>query len=78
MQEYNYAKLLGRMKEKGMTQEDIAKEMNRNTATFSRKINHLSYFTQSEISSMCDILQIPDAEIGDYFFTRRLRKSLTI
>ncbi|MBQ8396659.1 MAG: DUF739 family protein [Clostridia bacterium] len=70
MAEYNYAKLLGRMREKGVTQEEVASKMGRNAATFSRKLNNMGYFTQSEISCLCDFLQIPDNEIGNYFFTK--------
>ena len=70
MTEYNYSKLLGRMREKGITQEDVAEKMGKNAATFSRKLNNLNYFTQSEISSLCCILEIPDSEIGNYFFAR--------
>ena len=70
MAEYNYSKLLGRMREKGVTQEDAAEKMGKNAATFSRKLNNLNYFTQSEISILCRVLEIPDTEIGDYFFAR--------
>lgn len=70
MAEYNYAKLLGRMRERGVTQEDVASKMGRNAATISRKLNNQGYFTQTEISIMCDILKISDEEIGNYFFAK--------
>ena len=68
MQNYNYRKLLGRIREKGITQEELARQMGKNTATISRKLNNLGFFTQAEISDMCNILQISSSDIPTYFF----------
>ena len=68
MENYNYSKLLGEMRAKGITQEGIAKALNRNVATINLKLNNRGYFTQSEIDAICDILDILPEQVGEYFF----------
>jgi transcriptional regulator with XRE-family HTH domain len=67
---YNYSKLLGRLKEKGITQEQLAKLIDKTETTVSLKLNCRAYFTQKEIDIICEALDLPDAEIKDYFFTK--------
>ena len=65
----NYAKLLGRIKERGFTQEILANAIGKNKSTLSIKLNGRYPFTAKEIDDICRVLDIPNAEIGDYFFT---------
>lgn len=65
---YNYDKLLGKIKEKKYTQETLAKELGMQTATLNQKLNNRARFKQGEISAMCKLLDIKDNEIGKYFF----------
>lgn len=65
----NYSKLLGRIKECGFTQEQLAKAIGKNKGTLSAKLNGLSSFTTKEIDDICRVLDISNAQIGDYFFT---------
>lgn len=65
---YNYSKLLGRMKECGLTQEQLAKEIGKNKSTISAKLNNQFSFTQEEIDAICRVLDISNDEIGEYFF----------
>lgn len=65
---YNYSKLLGRIKECGLTQEQLAKAIGKNKSTISAKINGQFSFTTKEIDDICRVLDIPNNEIGDYFF----------
>ena len=67
---YNYSKLLGRIKERGLTQEQLAKEIGKNKSTISAKINNQFSFTQDEMDAICRVLDIPNDEIGEYFFAR--------
>lgn len=69
---YSYGKLLGRLKEKGMTQEFLAKLIGKTETTVSLKINGRAFFTQNEIDTICLALDIPDVEIKDYFFTKKV------
>lgn len=67
---YNYSKLLGRIKECGLTQEKLAKVIGKNKSTISAKINNQFSFTQDEMDAICRVLDIPNDEIGEYFFAR--------
>lgn len=65
---FNYSKLLGRIKECGFTQEQLAKAISINKATLSAKLNNRFSFSQEEILAICKLLNIPICEIGDYFY----------
>lgn len=65
---FNYSKLLGRIKEKGFTQESLAIAIGMSVPTMSLKLNNKSFFTQPEIRKICDLLDIPADRIGEYFF----------
>ena len=67
---YNYSKLLGRIKECGLTQEKLATAIGKNKSTVSMKLNGLCAFTQKEIDDICKVLDISNNDIGDYFFTK--------
>ena len=65
---FNYSKLLGRMRECGFTQEQLAKAIGINKATLSAKLNNRFSFTQDEILSICKLLNIHICEIGEFFY----------
>ena len=65
---YNYSKLLGRIKEKGYTQNEIARIAGMTPGTFSFKINNKAGFTQREMDAIAMALDISNDEIGVYFF----------
>ena len=65
---YNYSKLLGRIKECGLTQEKLAKAIGKDKSTINAKINGQSSFTQKDIDAICRVLNISNGEIIDYFF----------
>ena len=65
---FNYAKLLGRMRERGFTQDRLAKAIGINKATLSAKLNNRFCFSQEEILEICKLLNIPLSEIADYFY----------
>lgn len=67
---YNYSKLLGRIKERGLTQEQLAKLIRKNKSTVSAKLNGQFAFTTVEIDDICRVLDISNNEIGDYFFAQ--------
>ncbi len=70
--EFSYAKLRGRAKEQGMTQEGLAAVAGMKEATYSQKINNNSEFKQGEIIRICSALAIPHSEIHAYFFTPKV------
>ena len=72
---FNHSKLLGRMREYGFTQESLSKTIGINESTLNVKLNGKGYFNSKEIDKIAELLEIPDAEIGVYFFnTKSLEK----
>ena len=65
---FNYSKLLGRMRECGFTQEQLATAIGINKGTLSVKLNNRFSFSQEEIIAICKLLNIPISEISDYFY----------
>lgn len=66
--EYNYQKLLGIMREKGFTQEMLAKKSNMSAASLNLKLNNKREFRQSEIRLISATLNLKVGDIGNYFF----------
>ena len=66
--DYNYSKLLGRMREKGYTQIDVCKEMKMSETTLNLTLGNKRPFRQTEISKLCCILEIPLKDVAVYFF----------
>lgn len=64
----NYAKLLGRIKECGLTQAKLADAIGKNKSTLNAKINGMYAFTTKEIDDICRVLDISNDKIGEYFF----------
>lgn len=65
---FNHSKLLGRMREYHYTQAMLAGKMGINESTLNTKLKGKAYFTAKEIDKMCELLNIPNEEIGLYFF----------
>ena len=72
--EFDYSKLLGRIKEFGYTQETLAKEIGITESSMNLKLNNNAYFKQVEIRRICRVLEIADHEIGLYFFAPKVDK----
>lgn len=66
---FNYAKLIGRIAECGLTKADFADKLGMSRGTLLKKLNSTTYFTQNDIMSATDILGIPPGDIPAYFFT---------
>lgn len=72
--QFDYSKLLGRIKECGYTQEKLAQAIGISVSTMSQKLNNKAGFGQGEIFLICKALKISITEIGAYFFTAKVRK----
>lgn len=66
---FNYSALLGRIREKGHTQESLAKETQISLTQLNGKLNGRYPFKQTDILSIADALEIPSTDIGKYFFS---------
>lgn len=64
----NTCKIKGRMKEKDLSQEDVAKKLGIAQSTFSQKINGIRGLSLDEANKLSEVLEIPQNEFGDYFF----------
>lgn len=71
----DYSKLLGRLKEKSLTQAEVAKMIKVSPSTLNGKLNGHVEFSQSEIRNLCIVLDIQDSDIPAFFFTEKLEKS---
>ncbi|MEG2081440.1 MAG: DUF739 family protein, partial [Oscillospiraceae bacterium] len=60
---YNYSKLLGAMREKGLVQDELANRINVNAATLNKKLKNNSQFKQNEIVDICHQLSLPLSNI---------------
>lgn len=67
---FNYDKLLGLMREKKITQQELAKQIGNTTATLNLKLNNKARFKQTEIIKICEVLDISENDIVAYFFAQ--------
>ena len=66
---HDYSKLLGLLKEKGVSQADLASHIGTTPTTLSLKLNSKADFKLSEIKLICNFLEITAEKIGEYFFS---------
>lgn len=62
------AKLRGRIKEKFGTQAAAARAMEMDPSSLSGKLQSKTGWTWEEVKRACELLGIPLAEAGDYFW----------
>lgn len=72
MNNYDYSKLLGRMKEQGFTQNKLSKGIGISETTLNLSLNNKRDFNQDEMLRACELLDIPVEKITDYFFAHNL------
>lgn len=66
---FDFSKLKGLIRERGLTQEKVAEEIDIAHSTFNLKINGNAFFTQEEIYKISKFLKISREDIVEYFFT---------
>lgn len=65
---FDYSRLLGKIKEKGLTQAALAKRIGLSESTFNLKLSNKRAFKQQEIVKICRVLDIALENIPLYFF----------
>lgn len=75
MPDMDYSKLLGKIKERGYTQKDVAKRIGVSESHLCQKFAGRYLFKQSEIQAICELLEIAPVKIGEYFFTPIVEKT---
>ena len=73
--QFDFSKLLGRIKEYGYTQERLAEEIGMTKTTISLKLNNKANFTQPEMEKIRKVLHIDIEEMGVYFFTLKVQEN---
>ena len=68
--EFDFSKLLGRMREKAVTQEEVAKAIGISATSLNNKLTGKVDFKNVETFAICELLGIDDPT--PYFFTVRL------
>lgn len=71
--QFDYSKLLGKIKECGFTQETLARHIGIAESTMCLKLNNKADFKKIEVFLICEALEIKIEEIGVYFFTQKVR-----
>lgn len=66
----NTLKLRGRIREKGLTQKDVAAMLNVSETTVGAKINNRSPITLDEADKLSEMLGISDEEFVVFFLAR--------
>lgn len=67
---FNYNKLRGRIIERYGTQTAFVERFGVSENTFSKKMNNRVRFNSDDIIKITQLLEIPENEIGEYFFTK--------
>ncbi|WP_411842213.1 DUF739 family protein [Salinicoccus sp. HZC-1] len=75
-EQFDYDALLKRMEEYRYSQSRLARDMPISRTSMSAKMHNKNAFTQWEIRRICQLLEIPDEEVGKYFFNKVVRKSV--
>lgn len=70
---YDYDKLGGRIVEMFGTQYKFAEAMGISERSISLKLNGKVGFKQEEISRACQLLDISEDKISEYFFKRKVQ-----
>jgi hypothetical protein len=67
---YDYSKLRGLIIEKFKSLDNFADVLPMGRTTLNNKLQSYNYFTQIEIETICEILQIAKEDRNAIFFTR--------
>lgn len=65
---FNHSRLRGKIKECGLSESQLAKEIGMTRTSLSDKLNGKFYFKTVEIYNICNVLGIELKEIDYYFF----------
>lgn len=73
----NSSKLKGRIAEKGFTLSSLSEAVHISRPCLRKRIEGVADFRASEIQNMCTVLEIPQNEMCNYFFTVNVPKTDT-
>lgn len=70
---FNYSKLNGRIVERFGSQARFAEAMGISEHSISQKVNNKTTWKNTEIHKACELLGIPNNDVGQYFFNREVQ-----
>ena len=73
--EFDYSKLLGRIREYGHTQKTLATAVGMSVSQLNQCLKSKSNFKHKKILAICMVLDIQISEIGSYFYVLKTRKT---
>ena len=73
--EFDYSKLLGRIREYGYTQKTLADVVEMSVTQLNQCLKNKSNFKNKKVLAICAVLDIDISEIGLYFYTLKTRKT---
>ena len=73
--EFDYSKLLGRIREYGYTQKTLAVAVGMSPTQLNQCLKCKSNFKHKKILAICKVLDIPISEIGSFFYVQKTRKT---
>lgn len=71
-----YRKLIGRIKEKGLSQRKLAEKLHISRCTLSSKLNSKTNWSLTEVQKCCEFLDIMAEDVSEYFFDNYVKKTL--
>lgn len=74
---FDYGKLRELMRDKNVTQTDLARVVGLSERSISLKFNGKIYWKQNEIYAVARVLEIPDGSVCEYFFTPKVHNLRT-
>ena len=77
MEQYDYNKLKGRIRECFSTQSDFAQKLGISETSLSNKLNNKTVFDQDEIKESIEIFSLTPEQAMEYFFTIKVDKKST-
>lgn len=73
--EFDYSKLLGRIREYGYTQKTLANAIGMSVSQLNQCLKNRANFKHKMILAICKVLDIQTPEIGVFFYTLKTRKT---
>ena len=73
--EFDFSKLLGRIREYGYTQKTLAIAVEMSVSQLNQCLKNKSNFKHMKILAICKVLNIPIEEIGVFFYALKTRKT---
>lgn len=71
---YDYSKLRGLIRERVGTEKNLADIAKLGRSTLSLKLSNKREFSTNDIAKISSVLNINNADIGEYFFTQKVEK----